>query len=228
MKKPLIILLISTLALSASACSGSAETGNTADSSTFTSEEVSKMFQTLPDPDEYPTESELNSYAFNYRMELDLSEENGDCMYVVERFENTAAVYEGNREYEGIKNIYDKACAKIGKIEGATKKKLSDLSACLTQSASLDDDKNILLNYSFRSPEKIHSVFLTFTPYDSSGTEIRYNNGLSPAITQELQKPFKAAEKKLKIETSWKKLNVSECRLTIAVITTTDGTEVYK
>lgn len=228
MKKPILFIMSALLLISVSACSGSTDTGSTTDSSTFTSEEVSKMFQTLPDPDEYPTESELNSYAFNYRMELDLSEENGDCMYVVERFENTAAVYEGNREYEGIKNIYDKACAKIGKIEGAAKKKLSDLSACLTQSASLDDDKNILLNYSFRSPEKIHSVFLTFTPYDSSGTEIRYNNGLSPAITQELQKPFKAAEKKLKIETSWKKLDVSECRLTIAVIETSEKLYVFK
>jgi len=228
MKKTLIILLITVLALSASACSGSTETGNTADSSTFTSEEVSKMFQILPDSDEYPTESELNSYALNYYLALETSFSSGLCSYVVEQFENTAAVYEGNREYYQIQKTYEKACAQIGKIEGATEKKLSDLSACLTHSASLDDDKNILLNYSFRSPEKIHSVFLTFTPYDSSGTELRYGNGLSRSKTQEIKTPFKTSESKLKVETSWKDIDVSECRLTIAVITTTDGTEVYK
>lgn len=223
MKKPILFIISALLLISVSACSGSGH-----DTSTLTYEEISKMEQQLPDPDEYPTESELNHYALNYRLSLDISEGNGLCKHVVERFESTASVYEDNSEYDEIKSIYKKACKKIGKVENITKKDMKELSEYLNQTATLDAENNINLSYSFVKPDEIFNVYLTYSPFNNKGEMIRSEKGSDESETIEISSPFKTSETRRKFETYWTQYEVAEPRLTIAVIETSEKRYVFK
>lgn len=225
MKRISIVSLCLLLVLGTTSCSTSCSTKSNSIDNSFTESSIDATpYPYIPSPDDYLTDTEFESYAYRYNLQLNLYYNDNMYTAIIDDFDKNGNAFAKSNYYDSMQTVYELAQQYTGKSDSYkhTQELLS--APIISPIYKLDDNNDILLDCDNVSNTDIKKIYLTFVPYDTNGSEVKYFDGNSYALTLTIDDDIPSSDSvRKKLKTDWTKENISSIKLLTSVIYFVDG-----